>query len=207
MSEHSEEELLFHTLIVPLVLLMQLSSFILIPNPAVWGVKWIPGIARLTKAALFPALKIKTSTCTGCSPSSAGLPKPSTHFCGCWADKAVRFLLWACHSREDQKSRVPEQVPSASSLSPLLLAALAGLAAVIHPSHLALRPLLHMEISWHLSGIQVPWFYKVNWRKENPSSKLQLWTVLPKSSCIALHINAKKFQDFHAKWEYCRKCF
>lgn len=100
MSEHSEEELLFHTLIVPLVLLMQLSSFILIPNPAVWGVKWIPGIVRLTKAALFPALKIKTSMYTGCSPSSAGLPKPSTHFCGRCADKAVRFWLWACHSRE-----------------------------------------------------------------------------------------------------------
>lgn len=45
------------------------------------------------------------------------------------------------------EERVPEQVPSASSLSPLLLAALAGLAAVLHPSHLALRPLLHMEMS------------------------------------------------------------
>lgn len=208
MSEHSEEELLFHTLIVPLVLLMQLLSFILIPSPAVWGVKWIPGMLRLTIAALFSALKTKRSIGTGCSPFSAHLPKLSTHFCWCCAGQAISFLRWACHSRERSwRAELPDQVPSASSLSSLLLAALMGLAALIQLRHLPQRPLLHMEISWHLCVVQVPWTYKVNWWKENLNSKLHLWTVLPKSRCIGLHINTEKFQDFHAKWEFCRKCF
>jgi len=81
MSEHSEEELLFHTLIAPLVLLMQLSSFILIPSPAVWGINQIPRIGRLIVAALFSAPQIKRTICIACNPFSAHLPKPSTHFC------------------------------------------------------------------------------------------------------------------------------
>lgn len=58
MSEHSEEELLGCTLIFPLVLLMQLSLFILI-NQKVWNVKQIPGMVRLIDHCPFPSLLLK----------------------------------------------------------------------------------------------------------------------------------------------------
>lgn len=55
-------------------------------------------MVRLAKAALFP--EINTDIRTGCSPSSACLPKSNTHFRWSYADKAMSFSWWACHSRD-----------------------------------------------------------------------------------------------------------
>lgn len=143
MSEHSEEEPLFHTLIAPLVLLMQLSSFILSPSPAVWGINQIPRIERLIAAAFFSALQIKNHMhCLQpiqCSPPQTKHPFLLRH----------SFLLmacWQCHQqRGDLRDGMGEWIYSSSSLL---------LAVCSTPGP---HPLLYMGLIW---PVIVDWVLK-----------------------------------------------
>lgn len=136
MSEHSEEELLVCTLIVSLVLLMQLSSFILIPNPALWSVKGWWGSQTLLLSLLW---KYKETNALTAAPPVLGSPSQELIPVDAVLTRASHF----CREPVTAERRAVKQDAWAGPLSPLLLAALTDLAVVIH-----LHPLMHMDISW-----------------------------------------------------------